>query len=102
MNVITITSLVIDITITIVGEMSDSSFEDSVVYLLTASHLTLKCLCGYPPVMRRVSSIAATKSCLAFDHKLGSWLDWFCIRSQTSSFVSYSIVGVATPDYTTL
>ncbi len=36
--------------------MSDSSFEDSVVYALTTSHLTLKCSCGYPPVMRRVSS----------------------------------------------
>ncbi len=50
-----ITSLVIDISI--VGEMSDSSFEDSVVYALTTSHLTLKCLCGYPPVMRIVSSV---------------------------------------------
>ncbi len=29
--------------------MSDSSFEDSVVYALTSSR-------GYPPVMRRVSS----------------------------------------------
>ncbi len=36
--------------------MSDSSFKDSVAYALTASHLTLKCSCGYPPVMRRVSS----------------------------------------------
>ncbi len=51
-----IASLVIDIAITIVGEVSDNSFEDSVVYALTTSHLTLKCLCGYPPVMRRVSS----------------------------------------------
>ncbi len=56
MNVMTITSLVIDIAITIVGEMSDNSFEYSVVYALTASHLILKCSCGYPPVMRRVSS----------------------------------------------
>ncbi len=61
--VITITSLVIDIAITIVGEMSDSSFEDSVVYALTTSHLTLKCSCGYPPVMRRVSS-SSYKVCL--------------------------------------
>ena len=46
-----ITSLVIDIAITIVGEMSDSSLEDSVVYALTSSHLTLKCSCGYPLVV---------------------------------------------------
>ncbi len=43
----------------IVGEMSDSSVKDYVVYALTTSHLTLKCSCGYTPVMRR-----ATKFCL--------------------------------------
>ncbi len=39
-----------------------------------------------------------------FDHKLEPWLDWFCIRSrvETSSLVPCNIVGVATPDYTTL
>ncbi len=104
-----ITSLVIDIAITIVGKMSDSSFEDSVedsvLCAFTASHLTLKCLCGYPPDMRRVSirykSLALP---FVFDHKLGPWLDWFCIRSrvETSSLVPCNIVGVATPDYTTL
>ncbi len=32
--------------------MSDSSFEDSVEECaLTTSHLTLKCSCGYPPVL---------------------------------------------------
>ncbi len=38
--------------------MSDSSFENYVVYALTASHLTLKCSSGYTctPVVRRVSS----------------------------------------------
>ncbi len=67
MNVMTITSLVIDIAITIVGEMSDSSFKDSVVYALTSSHLTLKCSCGYPPVMRRVSSSSyKVLSCLLY------------------------------------
>ncbi len=54
-----------------VGEMSDSSFEDSVVYALTVSHLTLDLKCLYGPTRYEKSLLAAIKSCLAFDHKLG-------------------------------
>ncbi len=69
---IMIASLVMDCSYNyMVGEMSDNSFKDSVMYVLTASHLTLKCLCGYPPVMGRVSS--------------SSYQVWPCLLSSTIS-----------------
>ncbi len=65
---------------------------------------SLKCPCGYPPVMEE--SLAATSLAwpFVFDHKLGPWPDQFCIRSwvEISSLVPCNIVGVATPDCTIL
>ncbi len=82
--------------------MSDSSFGLCVLLLQVTS---LKCPCGYPPVMEESLSATSLAWPFIFDHKLGPWLDRFCIRSwvETSSFVPCNIVGVvAMPDYTTL
>ncbi len=74
--------------------MSDSSFEDSVLLQVTSLANIYECLCGYPPIMRRVSSSSYQVLSSVFDHKLGPWLDWFS-RVETSSLVPCSIVGVA-------
>ncbi len=55
-------------------------------------------------VCSEVHRFVLTVLSFVFDHKLGPWLDWFCIwsRVETSSLVPCNIVGVATSDCTTL
>ncbi len=78
-------NVITDLAITIVGEMYDSSFEHSVVYVLTASHLTLNTSVVSHVATHRIlgeeslllQSLVLT---FVFGHKLGPWLDWFGIR----------------------